>query len=122
MFPVDIRYNLNIDCEVTQKGFRSYCLRYMLANNIKLMKNKSLKFEIKGCDIPGGAKTCDIYWKVRNVGAEAIRLDRIRGQVIKTNSKIHREHTSFQGAHYVECYLVKNGVCIAKDRIEVPIN
>ena len=35
MFPVDIRYNLNIDCEVTQKGFRSYCLRYMLANNIK---------------------------------------------------------------------------------------
>lgn len=122
MFPVDIRYNLNIDCEVTQKGFRSYCLRYMLANNIKLMKNKSLKFEIKGCDIPGGVKTCDIYWKVRNVGAEAIRLDRIRGQVIKTNSKIHREHTSFQGAHYVECYLVKNGVCIAKDRIEVPIN
>lgn len=121
MFPVDIRYNLDIDCEVTQKGFRPCYLRYMLSNGMQLMKNKSLKFEIKNCDIPGGIKTCDIYWKVRNVGEEAIRLNQIRGQVIKTNSKIHKERTSFRGAHYVECYLVKNGVCIARDRIEVPI-
>lgn len=121
MFPVDIRYNLDIDCEVTQEGFRPHYLRYMLSHGLLLMKNKSLKFEIKDCDIPDGVETCDIYWKVRNVGAEAIRLDQIRGQVIKTNSKIHRERTSFRGAHYVECYLIKNGICIAKDRIEVPI-
>lgn len=121
MFGIDIRYNLSIDCEVTQAGFRTHYLRYMLSNGILLMKDKSLKFEIKYCDVPGGASSCDIYWKVRNVGPEAIRLDQIRGQIVKTNSITHGERTSFRGAHYVECYLVKNGVCIARDKIEVPI-
>ena len=32
------------------------------------------------------------------------------------------EESSFEGDHYVECYIVKNGVCVAKDRIEVPIS
>lgn len=119
---VDIQFNLKIDCEVTQDGYRPYYLRYMLRHGILLKKNKSLKFEIQGSDVPGGVDSCDIYWKVRNVGDEALRLNQIRGQVIKTNSDIHRERTSFRGAHYVECYLVKNGVCIARDKIEVPIS
>lgn len=120
--PVDIQFNLKIDCEVTQDGYRPYLLRYMLRNGILLKKNKSLKFEIQSCDVPEGVESCDIYWKVRNVGNEALRLNQIRGQVVKTNSITHRERTSFRGAHYVECYLVKNGVCIARDRIEVPIS
>ena len=119
---VDIKFNLKIDCEVTQDGYRPFYLRYMLRHGILLKKNKSLKFEIQGSDVPGGVDSCDIYWKVRNVGDEALRLNQIRGQVIKTNSDIHRERTSFRGAHYVECYLVKNGVCIARDKIEVPIS
>ncbi len=119
---VDIQFNLKIDCEVTQDGYRPYYLRYMLKNGILLKKNKSLKFEIKSCDVPDGVGSCDIYWKVRNVGNEALRLNQIRGQIIKTNNIIHKERTSFKGAHYVECYLVKNGVCIARDRIEVPIS
>lgn len=119
---VDIQFNLKIDCEVTQDGYRPYYLRYMLRNGILLKKNKSLKFEIQSCDVPEGVESCDIYWKVRNVGDEALRLNQIRGQVIKTNSTIHKERTSFRGAHYVECFLVKNGVCIARDRIEVPIS
>lgn len=122
LFPVDIRYNLRIDCEVTQDGYRPYFLRYMLNAGMLLMINKSLKFEIQSCDVPSGAESCDIYWKVRNVGSEALKRNQIRGQIIKTNSKIQKEQTSFRGAHYVECFLVKNGVCIARDRIEVPIS
>ena len=122
LYSVDIRFNLKIDCEVTQDGYRPYYLRYMLRNGILLKKNKSLKFEIQSCDVPDGVDSCDIYWKVRNVGNEALRLNQIRGQIIKTNNTIHREKTLFKGAHYVECYLVKNGVCIARDRIEVPIS
>ena len=122
LFPVDIRYNLRIDCEVTQNGYRPYFLRFMLNAGMILMLNKSLKFEIQSCDVPGGAESCDIYWKVRNVGSEALRRNQIRGQIIKTNKTIQQEHTAFKGAHYVECFLVKNGVCIAKDRIEVPIS
>ena len=28
----------------------------------------------------------------------------------------------FNGLHYVECYIVKNGICLARSRIMVPIN
>ncbi|WP_191992129.1 nucleotide-binding domain-containing protein [Peribacillus tepidiphilus] len=31
------------------------------------------------------------------------------------------EETSFKGNHYVECYIVKNGECVAKQRINVEI-
>ena len=66
-------------------------------------------------------KPYKIYWKVRNVGAEAERRDEIRGQIIQTKNDHHKEHTQFQGNHYVECYLVKNGICVARAKIQVPI-
>ena len=34
---------------------------------------------------------------------------------------LQRSHTDFKGDHIVECYCVKNGVVVAKDRIHVPI-
>ena len=33
-----------------------------------------------------------------------------------------KEDTNFEGAHYVECYIIKNNVCVARDRIDVPIS
>ena len=62
-----------------------------------------------------------IYWKVRNVGDVAESKDMIRGEIIKTDSKTHKERTSFQGPHFVECYIIKDNVCVARDRIDVPI-
>lgn len=122
LFSVDIQYNLRINCEVTQDGFRPHILRDMLKNHLILLRDKSLKFMIEGYDIPTDIYSkCDIYWKVRNVGSEAIRLNQIRGQIKRTNSNAQYEHTLFKGAHYVECYIVYNGICIARDRIDVPI-
>lgn len=77
-----------------------------------------MKFFIKEKDCP---KPYDIYWKVRNVGTEAERRNCVRGQIIRTNSQTQQETTQFQGEHYVECYLVKNEVCVAKAHIDVPI-
>ncbi|MGN6809026.1 MAG: nucleotide-binding domain-containing protein [Trinickia sp.] len=31
------------------------------------------------------------------------------------------ETANFHGPHFVECYVIKNGVCVARDRIDVPI-
>ena len=83
-----------------------------------LAHNRQLDFYIKETDCP---KPYNIWWKVRNVGPEAIRRNMIRGNIMKSNSDHHYEHTDFAGPHYVECYLIKNGVCVAKDRIDVPI-
>ena len=32
------------------------------------------------------------------------------------------EHSDFKGEHVVECYIVKNGIVVARDRIDVPIS
>ena len=117
IFPVDIRYSLVIDCKVTQKGFRPFLLSSMLPHKW-LSKNKSLVFSIASTTVQG---QYDIYWKVRNRGIEAIKRNDERGEIILGKNE-HRENTLFNGNHYVECYLVQNGVCIARAHIDVPIN
>ncbi|MEE1273443.1 MAG: hypothetical protein UHI81_02960 [Olegusella sp.] len=119
-FGVDIRYRLAIDCRVTQKGFRTCLLRDMLSKHTLLPVGKSLEFYVTDCDVP---EPYYIYWKVRNVGEAAYRRDNIRGQIVMDEGKHRRkESTRFCGPHFVECYAMKNGVCVARTRIDVPID
>ena len=118
MFTVDIRYNLIIDCKVTQDGWRDQLLSTILRQRDLLRINKKLDFYIEHTNAP---EPYDIYWKVKNEGEVAIQKDCIRGQIKRTNSKHHEERTNFKGPHYIECYLVKNNVCVARARINVPI-
>lgn len=63
------------------------------------------------------------YWKVRNCGEAAFQRNCIRGEIQRGNKDgFHDEKTDFVGPHYVECYAVRSGVCIARSRIEVPIS
>jgi hypothetical protein len=118
-FPVDIRNYLKLDCEVSQSGFREHFLTQMLIKKIPLLANKKLLFTVISCDV---AKPYSMYWKVLNRGLEAERKDCIRGKIIADKGFGKRkESTSFRGEHIVDCYIVKDGVVVAKDRIEVPI-
>lgn len=119
-FTVDIRYQLKIDCEVIQRGFRKYSLRDMLKNRIQLKSEKKLKFWVSEMPLIIGSSR--IYWKVLNRGEEAQRRNCIRGQIVPDNGhKAKDESTNFKGDHIVECYLVENETVVAKDRIHVPI-
>lgn len=95
LFPVDIRYSLQIDCKVTQDGWRDFYLRHFLQSGGLLKHNKKLNFFIKSTNFP---IPYSIYWKVRNVGKEAERRDCIRGQIIKTDKKSN-ESTQIFGVH-----------------------
>lgn len=117
-FPVDIRYSLSLDCQVKQSGFRDRLLSVILREGDILRHNKQLHFFITETDCP---KPYSIYWKVKNVGPVAESKNCIRGQIVKTDLLTHYEHTDFQGQHYVECYLVKNNICVARAHINVPI-
>lgn len=88
----------------------------LLARTLRFYIEKN-EFKERHKDIP---LPFDIYWKVRNRGEEAIKRNCIRGQIKKGTTQIE-ESTSFMGGHFVECYIVSNGVCIARDRIDVPI-
>lgn len=118
LFPVDIRYSLKIDCVVTQDGFRPFRLSEYLLTNKFLNRKKRLDFQIINTNCPTPYL---IYWKVRNVGYEAIKRNMVRGAIVRTDCLHQKEHTDFYGPHYVECYLVKNNVCVAKAHIKVPI-
>ncbi len=119
-YPIDIRYSLKIDCDVKQNGFREHRLSEMLVRMIPLLAKKTLEFEIVQIDVPGDYS---IEWKVLNRGEEARKRNKIRGQIVP-DAGYHRktEPTLFKGDHIVECYAIKNGVVVAKDRIHVPIS
>ncbi|SFI05481.1 hypothetical protein SAMN02799642_00562 [Methylobacterium brachiatum] len=119
-FPVDIRYPIDLDCEITQNGFRPFKLRESLRHKQPIVFKRSLKFYVANDrSIPG---RYDLYWKVLNRGSEAIRRDQIRGQIVADAGYKQRvEQSNFRGDHVVECYAVQNGVVVASDRIRVPI-
>lgn len=117
-FPLDIRYSVQLDCKVSQNGWRDFYLSDLLRGRGILKHNKQLDFYIVENTVPN---PYDIYWKVRNIGIVAEQKNCIRGQINQTNSEHHKERTSFQGPHYVECYIIKNGICVARGRIDVPI-
>ena len=56
-------------------------------------------------------------------GPEAERRDKIRGQIVDSSKRgVRIEHSDFEGEHVVECYVVKDGVVVARDRIDVPVS
>ncbi|MER5528746.1 hypothetical protein ABT075_29915 [Streptomyces sp. NPDC002677] len=36
--------------------------------------------------------------------------------------RVRTGHSDFKGEHVVECYVVKDGVVVARDRIDVPVS
>lgn len=118
-FPVDISHSLTIDCNVTQAGWRPASLREMLRSQTLLRADKDLDFTITHCSVTG---PYTVKWKVLNRGEEAERRNTIRGQIVDSNRpKARHERTQFRGGHVVECYIVKDGVVVARDLIDVPI-
>lgn len=118
-YPIDLQYELNLECKVTQDGFRPASLRDMIRKHILLRPNKKLEFYIINKDLP---TPYNLKWKVCNCGEEAKKRNCIRGQIIDgTTSKTREEHSVFRGEHYVECYVIYYGVVIARGKISVPI-
>lgn len=119
MFSVDIAYGMSIDCEVTQNGFRPRTLRDMITRHYPLLRGRRLRFYVSKKSLPDD---CRFYWKVRNCGEEAYSRNCLRGEIAEGDQTgTWRERSDFRGSHYVECYAVKDGVCIARSRIDVPI-
>lgn len=96
---------------VRRNGFRQFDLP---TSGNQVAKDRRLRFRITRITVPA---PYDIYWKVRNGGEEALRANALRGE-IKRDEGQHEltESTSYRGTHYVECYVVKGGEVVARDR------
>lgn len=118
-YPVDIAESVFIDCKVTPDGWRPQLLRDMTRKGIPLRANARLSFEVISCSVE---KPYMLKWKVLNRGDEAERRRMTRGNIIdSTRAGVRDESTIFRGRHIVECYVIKNGIVVARDRIDVPI-
>lgn len=114
---LDNNYKFKIQCDIMQDGFRKMPL-YRLLEKYILLSDKKLEFYIKTNNIP---KPYKVYWKVRNYGYEA-RND-LRGQIaIDDGFEVKKENTRYRGEHFVECYIVKDNICVARDSVLIPIS
>ncbi len=104
---------LATDGETRRNGFR----QFELSKHGNLVpKNRSLQFTI----ITNVPEPYTVYWKVRNSGVEASRLQQLRGEICKDEGFNQKtETTSYAGRHYIECYIVKRGTVVARDRQNV---
>lgn len=119
LLPVNYQsqYELNLDCKVVKNEKTLGWLQIMRLKREVLLPKCQLYFQAK-TNVPA---PYNVYWKVRNRGIIAKREDSIRGEIQQTDKLTHYEETQFKGNHYVECYIVKNGECVAKKRIDVEI-
>lgn len=80
---------------------------------------RKLMFKVQNTDV---FNHCNYLWKVRNIGPKARQLNDERGTIESRHTKDEiYEHSSFSGHHYVECYAVKDDVCIGRGSIDVNI-
>lgn len=108
-------YFIKINCEVSQDGYRPSLLDKMPF----LAKRKNLRFFIEKNNI---SEPFDVKWKIRNFGQEAKNKNDLRGEIKDDcGRKEKKEKTSYKGEHFVECYIIKDGMCIAINRLDVPI-
>lgn len=65
-----------------------------------------------------------VFWKVKNRGSEAAANGQLRGEIREDTggpNPTKHESTKWAGDHYVEIYVVKDGVCVAKTQQVVDI-
>lgn len=123
MFPIlNTNKYIKLDCRLTDSNRQKpdRLLSNILSKNEKIDIGYILDFYIENTNV---SRPYEIYWKVKNNGDEAMRLNDLRGEIFKSISTNdhHSEYSKFKGNHYVECYIIKNKVCVAIGRIEVPI-
>ncbi|MDH5442148.1 MAG: hypothetical protein OEX08_00890, partial [Candidatus Nomurabacteria bacterium] len=61
---------------------------------------------------------CTFKWKVKNDDG----CDEPRGEITNNQTLNVPENTKFKGDHYVECYGIYDGVCVAKSRHNIKIS
>lgn len=118
LYPLSLSYRCKVSCIVSGNGWRPKLLTEFLSIlRHYLPHNFEIRCTMDYTDCPQPYK---IFWKVKNVGPEAERRNQIRGQIVEKGKTIV-EHSNFYGNHYIECYIIKNNMCVAKERINIPI-
>lgn len=103
------RYDASLAAKYIRNGFRPTAF---WSNSPPLRKNLTLVFEAE-TNVP---KPYKVFWQVVNTGDEAYRAGQLRGDFYDSNKsgRSREEKTEYSGMHWVECFIIKNDVCVAR--------
>ncbi len=82
------------------------------SNGQPLPKDYSLCFQAS----TGTKPPYTVKWQITNTGEEARQAECLRGNFENSDDGKNTKHetTSYTGSHSVQCFIVKNGICVAK--------
>ena len=96
-----------------RKGFRSTQIK---SDSTPLPKYWSLQFEAH----TNVLMPYEVHWQVVNTGTEASKANGLRGGFYKgtaeTDTHTRKEETLYSGRHWIECFIVKDGICRARSK------
>ena len=105
-----ICYEVEIIAQASRKGFRT---RNFSSDSRPLLKHFSLRFEAR-TNVP---PPFEVYWQIVNTGDEAAQAGGLRGGFYNgegNNGLLRKEKTLYTGMHWIECFIVKDDVCVAR--------
>ncbi len=125
-FAMGITGRVHVVCEVSEPEYVNRRQKRLAEKRTRLSsrlarvpRKRDLVFKVVDTDI---AQPYQVYWKVKNRGPEAERRRMQRGEIsLDDGLRQRKESSDFVGNHYVECYIVRNGVCVARTREPVII-
>lgn len=110
-WPIVRSGSVRLTATALRDGFRAARIG---SNGPALAKNCSLKFEAQ-TDVHGPYQ---VYWQIVNTGDEARNARCLRGTFELTHTERgylkKAESTLYTGTHSIECFIVKNGYCVAQ--------
>jgi hypothetical protein len=103
--------SVRLSATASRRGFRPA----QIANNgPALYKHCDLQFEAQ----TDARRPYDVYWQVVNTGDQAREAQGLRGTFESARTEIGRlkkeETTLYSGTHSLECFIVKDGYCVAQ--------
>lgn len=116
VFPVELADEVSVEM-LTENETQTGLVPRQTLRRRRLRQHRKVQFRIVETSVP---EPFEVYWKIRNYGRKAAWLGQLRGSIVR-GEVLHDEQTRYPGEHYVECYIIKDGVCRARTRYWVPI-
>jgi len=109
-WPISLRYNVEV-----HGNFKKDKKTITITPQTMISKGGDIHF-IASTDVP---KPYDVYWQVVNTGNEAATVGGLRGGIFPARTRgagglDQKEISSYAGTHWVECFIVKDGACVAR--------
>lgn len=110
-WPVVTNGQVSLNAQVLRNGFRPQALT---SEGSPLPPGCTLKFKAS----TNVAEPFDVYWQIINTGQAAQAAGDLRGEFERSRTEhgylTREENTKYAGTHSIECFIVKNGYCVAR--------